>query len=147
MTARGDHRQHDDQDDRVGQDRPDEQRQPRPGHPRRAHVGDRRVEVDRAQERRDAGQVDQVDPGVLAARGRVDDAGERHRRDPAGVGRGPEDRRVEDDAAGQEQPEGERVQARERDVARADHQRHEVVREARPSSARRRGRPSSCRAA
>jgi hypothetical protein len=42
----------------------------------------------------------------------------------------PEQRGVEDDAAGQKQPEGERVQPRERHVPGADHQRDEVVAEA-----------------
>ena len=95
--------------------------------PARAHVGDRHVEVDRPQDRGEPGQVDQVDPRVLAAAGRVDRVGQRHVARPAGFGRVPEDRGVEDDPAGQQQPEGERVQAREGHVARADHQRQEVV--------------------
>ncbi len=127
----GDHGDRDDQQQRVGEDRPDEQRQARPAHPRRAHVRDRHVEVDRAQQRGDAGEVDQVDPGIDATGWKVGGAGERHRRDPARLGRAPEDRRVEHDAAGEEQPVGERVQSRERHVARADHQRDEVVAEAR----------------
>jgi hypothetical protein len=75
--------------------------------------------------------VDQVDPRVLAAARRVDLARERGVREPPGLRWLPEERRVEDDPAEQQQPVGERVQARERHVARADHQRQEVVREAR----------------
>ncbi len=125
--GRRDHRHREDDQHRVDEDRPDEQRQAAPAHAARAHVGDRHVEVDRAEDRGEAGEVDQVDPRVLAAAGRVDRVGERHEADPAGFRRVPEDRGVEDDAAGQEQPVGERVQAREGHVARADHQRHEVV--------------------
>ena len=127
---RGDHRHRDDDQDRVGQDRPDEQRQPAPRHAARAHVGDRRVEVERPQDRGDPRQVDQVDPSVLAAARRVEHAGKRRVARPAGFRRVPEDRGVEDEPARQQQPEGERVQAREGHVARADHQRHEVVRQA-----------------
>ena len=83
----GDHRQRDDQQDRVDEDRPDEQRQPAPAHPGRAHVDDRGVEVDRAEQRRDAGQVDQEDPRVLAAAGRELDARQRRVAPPAGLGR------------------------------------------------------------
>ncbi len=126
-----DHRDRDDQQQRVGEDRPDEQRQARPAHPRGAHVRDRHVKVDRAEQRGEAGEVDQVDPGVDTAGWKVGGAGERHRRDPARLGWAPEDRRVEHDAAGEEQPVGERVQPREGHVARADHQRDEVVAEAR----------------
>jgi hypothetical protein len=127
VTARGDHGDRDDQQQRGGHDRPDEQRQSRPGHAGRAHVDDRGHEVDRAQQGGEAGEVDEVDPGVDAAGRRVGNLRQWHRRDPAGRGRGPEDRCVEDDAARQKKPEGERVQARKRHVARADHQRHEVV--------------------
>ena len=99
--------------------------------PARAHVVDRRHEVDRAQDRRDAGEVDQEDPGVHAAAGRVGVVGERRVEGPAVLRRLEEDRGVEGDAAEQQQPERERVQAREGHVAGADHQRHEVVGEAR----------------
>ena len=128
----GDGRQRDDQQHRVDQDRPDEQRDPAPAHARRPHVDDRHVEVDRADERGDAGEVDQEDPGILAAAGRVLDARERRIAPPAGFRRMPEQRGVEDDAARQQQPERERVEAREGHVPGADHQRHEVVAEARP---------------
>ena len=144
---RGDHRQREDQQDRVGEDRPHEQRQPAPAHAAGAHVGDRRVEVDRAERARrgrSGGSGRSTRPGRRSASRWRSDSGAIAR--PAGFRRVPEDRGVEDDAAGQQQPEGERVQAREGHVARADHQRQEVVGQARPSSARRTGRPSSSRA-
>ena len=116
----------------VDQDRPHEQRDAAPAHAGRAHVVDRRDEVDRAEHRRQAGEVDHVDPRVLAARGRVLLRRERHVGEPAGLRRGEEQRRVERDAAEQEHPVRPRVDAREGDVARADHQRQQVVREAGP---------------
>ena len=127
----GHHRQRDDQQHRVHEQAPHEQRQPAPAHPGGAHVHDRRVEVDRADQRGDAGDVDQEDPRVLAAAGRVLDARQRRVAPPAGLRRLPEQRDVEHDPAEQQQPVGERVQARERHVAGADHQRQEVVPEAR----------------
>ena len=52
--------------------------------------------------------------------------------EPAAVGRAAEDpRRVQEDAAGEEHPERQRVQPREGDVAGADLQRHQVVHERR----------------
>ena len=117
---------------RVDQDRPHEQRDAAPAHAGRAHVVDRGDEVDRAEHRRQAGEVDHVDPRVLAAGRRVLLRRQRQVGEPAGLGRGEEDRRVERDAAEQEHPVGPRVDAREGDVARPDHQRQQVVREARP---------------
>ena len=127
----GNHGQRDDQQHRVDEDRPDEQGQAPPAHPGRAHVDDRHVEVDRADERGDAGDVDQEDPRVLAGARRVLDARQRRIAPPARFGRLPEERCVEDDPAEQQQPVGQRVQPRERHVAGPDHQRHEVVAEAR----------------
>ena len=127
----GDDRQRENQQHRVGQHRPHEQRQPPPAQAGGAHVGDRRVEVDRPDERGEPGEVDQVDPSVLAAGGGEEGVGERRVAGPTGFRGVPEDRGVEDDPAGQQQPEGERVQARVGHVARADHQRQEVVGEAR----------------
>ena len=55
--------------------------------------------------------------------------GQRHVRRPACLRGREEERAVEDHAAEQQQPPREHVQARERDTARPDHQRHEVARE------------------
>ena len=57
-------------------------------------------------------------------------ARERRVAEPTTVGRAAErERRVEEEPAEREDPEAEHVEARERDVARADHQRDEVVAE------------------
>ena len=50
-------RQHEHEQPGVGEDRPDEERHPHPGHAGRAHVVDRDDEVDRAGERRDREDV------------------------------------------------------------------------------------------
>ncbi len=73
----------------------------------------------------------EVDPRVHAAARRVLQLGERRVAGPPALGRGEEDRGVEDEAAGGEEPERQRVQLRERHVPRADHERQEVVAEAR----------------
>jgi len=123
-------RQDDDQQDRVDLDRPDEQRQPRPAHPLRAQVVDRDDEVDRSRERRDREHVQRQDPEVLTVPLGVD--GVRRVARPAAPGRASlrEEREQQDDAPEEEEPVGERVQAREGHVPGADHQRDEVVGEA-----------------
>ena len=70
------------------------------------------------------------DPRVDAPARRVEVVRQRRVHRPAGLGRLEEDAAVERDAAEQRQPVRQRVQLRERHVARADHQRHEVVPEA-----------------
>ena len=69
------HRQRQEQQEGGDQDRPDEQRHLVERHARRAHVEDRGDEVDRAQDRRRAGQVEREDRHVdrgpgMAERGR-----------------------------------------------------------------------------
>ena len=124
-----DDRQREDQQHRVGEDRPAEQGQAAPAHAGRPHVRDRRVEVHGADERGDAREVDQEDPGVDAAGGQVVRRGQRRVAGPAALGRGEEDRAVEDEAAHEQHPEAHRVELREGHVPGADHQRHEVVAE------------------
>ena len=100
-------------------------------HAGRAHVVDRHDEVDRADERRDREDVQPEDPEVLAVAGHVQRRERRVHR-PAAA-RGPvrrEEAEHQHDAAEEVQPVRQRVQPRERHVARADHQRHEVVAEA-----------------
>jgi hypothetical protein len=92
----------------------------------------RRDEVDRADERGQAGEVDQEDPRVDAAPGEVGVVGQRRIGGPAGGGRLEEEAGVEGDPAEGQQPERERVQPREGHVPGTDHQRHEVVGEAGP---------------
>jgi hypothetical protein len=84
----GQHRQRQQQQEHGHQDRPDEQRHPVQRHARRAHVEDGGDEVDRAQDRRGAGQVDREDRAI-------------HRR--AGVAGGRE-RRIERPAAAEARP-------------------------------------------
>ena len=122
--------QDDDEDPGVDVDRPDEEGHAHPRHPGRAQPVDRHDEVDRADERRhgedvqrEDGQVDTVARVLLR---------ERRVERPAGLSgaSGREEAGIEHDAAEQEQPVREGVQAWERDVLGANHQRHEEVREA-----------------
>ena len=128
----GQRREREDDQVRVDQHRPHEQRHPPPAHAGRAHVVDRGDEVDRAEDRRQAREVDHVDPRLLAVGRRVLLQRQRHVGEPAGLRRREEQRAVEREAAEQEHPVRPRVEARERHVAGADHERQEVVREARP---------------
>ena len=128
----GQRRDRQDHEVRVDQHRPHEQRHPAPAHAGRAHVVDRRDEVDRAEDRGQAREVDHVDPRLLPVGWRELLQRQRHVGEPAGLRRREEQRAVQRDAAEQEHPVRPRVQPRERDVARPDHQRDEVVREARP---------------
>ena len=73
--------------------------------------------------------MDEEDPRVDAARGQVLAARQRRVARPAALGRGEEDRAVEDHAARGQEPEGQGVELRERHVPRPDHERHEVVAE------------------
>ncbi len=138
--------QREDDQVRVDQDRPHEQRHAAPAHAGRAHVVDRRDEVDRAEDRGQAGEVDHVDPRVLAAARRVLLRRQRHVGEPAGLRRREEDRRVEREAAEQEHPvrparsgAGRRRRARRSSAAGGSSR-------SRPTPARRPGRSSSSRA-
>ena len=139
LTVEEEHRQagresgqHGDEQDRVRLDRPDEERDAHPRHPAGAHVVDRDDEVDCSGEGRDREDVQAEDPVVLSVARAEERLGERHVRRPAGAGcsAAREPAQVEHDAAEQVHPVRERVQARERDVAGTDHQRHEEVPEA-----------------
>ena len=125
-------RERDQDQDRIDVDRPDEERQPHPAHAGRPQVVDRDDEVDRAENRRDRRQMEREDPEVLAVARLESALGQRRGRVPARArsAAAREPARVEDDPAEQVEPVRGRVQAREGHVAGADHQRHEVVREA-----------------
>jgi hypothetical protein len=130
--ARRERRQDGDEEPRVDLDRPHEERQAHPRHPRGAHVVDRDDEVDRAHERRGREDVEPEDPVVLPVARRLDR--ERRVAVPAGA-RGAalgEEAPHQHDPSEEEQPVRERVQPREGHVARADHQGHEEVRDAGP---------------
>ena len=81
---------------------------------------------------RERGQVDAEDPEVLPDGRAVVVSRERRVGRPARARRAAVDAeaREDDEPAQEEEPERERVQPRERHVARADHERHEVVPEA-----------------
>ena len=126
----GDERRRDHDEQRGGEVRPDEQRQAPEGQARRAHRDDRDQEVERRHDRARAGPLDahlEEDVAVRVVHGQRRVAG------PAGAERAALDEEAgqEDHAGDREQPEGERVQPRERHVRRAEHERHDEVREAR----------------
>ena len=117
---------------RGDEDGPGEDRHPEHRHAGRAHADDRGDEVDAAEDGAQTGEREADDPQVAAEAGRVDGVRQRGVGEPAEVGgaaRG-EEARQHGEPAEQEQPEGEGVQPRERDVGGADLQRHDVVGEA-----------------
>ena len=103
---------------------PDEDRQPVPAQPRRAHGDDRDHQVDRVQDHRHGHQEEGEDVGVHAGVGL-----QRERRvaGPAGREAAVADGRHQHHARQRRQPERERLDARERHPPRADHERHQVV--------------------
>ena len=131
----GKHRQRQQQQEHRDQDRPHEQRHLVQGHARRAHVEDRGDEIDGAENRRGAGQVDrqngEIDRRSRMTRGRQRRVQRPARADAVGarltLDEGGDQQQRE---GGRQQPERDIVHARERHVGRADHQRHEPVAEA-----------------
>ena len=117
---------------------PDEQRHLAERHALAPQAEDGGDQVDRRADRADAAHQETERPVVGAVATREDARGERRIREPADVRRrtaavealGPEEAEIEEQRTEERHPEGERVQSRERHVARADHERHEVVREA-----------------
>jgi hypothetical protein len=124
-------REREDDEERGHQHHPGEHRDPHHRHAGRAHADDRDDQVHRRHQRADAAdeEADHVEVGAVA--GVVRQRGERRVGEPADVGRAAEDEAgVEEHAADGVDPEAERVEAREGEVAGADLQRHEVVGEA-----------------
>ncbi len=127
----GQHREgeHDEQarDEHV----PGEDRQPEHRHARRAHREHRGEEVDRPQDPRGPGHHQPHDPEARPGARRVRGLGERRIAGPAERcrPRGGEESGVGHQRAGSEEPVGECVQPRKRDVRCADLQRDEVVAE------------------
>ena len=128
----GQHRQRQQQQEHGHQDRPHEQRHLVQGHARRAHVEDGGDEIDRAQDRRGAGEMQRQDREIhrrsRMARGRQRRIDGPARADAIGA------RLALDEGGNQQQREGGRqqpernvVHARERHIRRADHQRHKPV--------------------
>ena len=111
--------------------RPDEKRQPHPGHARRAQLNDGRDEIHRAQQRRRDEQHHADNPEQLAVGGN----GRRQRRirSPARLRRaaGNEKAHQHDQAAEHISLVTRHVHARKRHVRRANHQRHDIIAERR----------------
>ena len=131
------HRQHraghhdgrhgEDDHERGHEHRPHEQRHPVERHARTAHLQRGDDELDGGHERGDLRERDQLRPDVDALARRVGGARQRDVREPAGVRSDVErERRPQHEAAEEIDPVPEVVHAREGDVARADHERHEV---------------------
>jgi hypothetical protein len=127
-AARQHHRRHREHDhERRHEHRPHEQR-----HAVQRHAGCALLErgdddLDRRDQRRELGEGHQLRPDVVALAGRVLRSGERHVAEPAGVRTDVgQERRPEQHAADQVRVVAVRVEAREGDVARAEHERHEV---------------------
>ena len=105
---------------------PDEDRQPRPRQSRGPHGHDRRDHVQPEQRHRDADEREEDD---VAVHPRVRLDVQRLVARPAGGEAAEEDGRLEDHAAGHEQPERQRLDARERHAPCADQDRDQVVAE------------------
>ncbi len=130
----GENRQRQDQQERRDENRPGEQRHPVQGHARRAHVEDRGDEVDGAEDRRGAGEMDRQNEEVHR-RTRMAQLRERRIKHPAAAETlharraFHEHRDGRQREGGGQQPEGDVVHAREGHVRRADHQRDEPIAE------------------
>ncbi len=128
----GEDREGDQHQDRGDQHGPHEDRHPEHGHAGGPHADDRGDEVDRAQDGAETGHPQAHDPQVATDAGAVDRVGQRRVGEPAeggGATRG-EEAGADDQAAEQVEPVAEHVQPRERDVGRADLERHDRVAEA-----------------
>ena len=113
-------------EERRHQHRPHEHRHPAQGHPRSPLGEDGRDHVQTRQCDREADQREAHEVGVHAEHVLVGEW--RIARPPRGEAT-EEDRGEQDQAGRRQEPERERFEARERHVARADHDRHEVVAE------------------
>ena len=111
--------------------RPDQDRHPEEGHPRRPHLEDGGDEVDRSEDRGGPDQEQADEPQVGPDAARVGPAAQGGVEGPALGGRTAEQVAGEDQQAAEgQEPEAEGVDAREGHVGRADLERHDVVREA-----------------
>ena len=120
------------QDQHAGdQGGPDEDRHPEQRHARRPQAHDRGDEVDPTEDRAQPGDGQPGHPEVAAGTRRVRDVRQRRVGGPPEIGRPTrgEEPGQHERAAEQEQPERQRVQPRERDIGRADLQRHDQVAE------------------
>jgi hypothetical protein len=127
----GERREREDDQEAGDQHHPGEHRHAHHRHAGRAHVDDGDDQVHGRHQRADAAH-EQADHVEVGAQPRVvRQRRERRVRDPADVGRPAEEEAgVDEQPADEVDPVPEGVEPRERQVARADLQRHEVVREA-----------------
>ena len=117
---------------------PDQQRHFPELHPRTPQAQNRGHHIDRSADAADAGNQHRQDPEVGAVPARKCLRSQRRVGEPSHVGSvsravkaiGPHQAEIEEKASKCGHPEAERIQARERHVARADHQREQIIGEA-----------------
>ncbi len=120
------------EDQQEGSDErhPDEQRHAQKAHPWGPHVDDRDHEVERRGQGGEPQHLQPEQPEVDAVPRREGGLGQVGIGKPTDVGSAAqEEAGVHEQAASQENPEAEGIQAREGDIARADHERHDVIEE------------------
>ena len=130
----GEHRHREQNEEHRHQLRPDEQRHLVHRHAGRAHVEDRRDEIDGAEDRRCAGEMQrengEVDGGAGMAGGRQRRVDRPSGSDAGCTGLALHEQRDDQQREGRrQQPERDVVHARERHVRRPDHQRHHPIAE------------------
>ncbi len=127
----GDDRREREHDHRADDEhRPGEDRHARQRHAGRARHQDADDQLDRAGDRADLDEADAEQPEVGVEPGRVDAARQRRVHEPAAVGRQADEQGAEErQTADRVRPVGIRRQARERQVARAEHVRQQIDRE------------------
>jgi hypothetical protein len=124
------YRRHREQDHEArDQDRPGIEWHAIERHARGALLENGADQFDRTGDRRDFGEGNQLRPNVGALARRIFGPGERHIGEPAGLGADVhQEGDPEENAAEQVNPVAEGIEPRERDVARAHHQRNQVDR-------------------
>ena len=128
---RGQDREGRDDEEIGGQRGPAEDRHPRIGHARGTDLEDRRDEIDAGEQRADAGDLDRPQIVVDTHPGRELQLRQRRIGEPAGLGEfADHERHVDEEHGRGGQPEGDRVEGREGDVANAELQRHREVHQA-----------------
>ena len=126
VHAADQHRRGQHEQEAGGQHRPDEHRQPAPAHAGRPVADDRDDDVEAGQDDRDAHQAERERVRVHAL-ARLD--GQRRVAGPAGREAAEQEAGQQDHVGARGEPEGQRLEPRERDPLRADHDRHQVVAE------------------
>ena len=127
---RGQNRECSDDHEIGGERRPAKHRHAHIGHAGGVYLEDGGDEIDPSQQRANAGDLHSpqvvVDPDV----GRIVELRERRKRQPASAGELAYDQRqVDEERSGRGQPETDRIEGREGDVAHAELQRHDDIHE------------------